>query len=138
MTGVLPQSGYEIWPEFSDTYANTQVGTMDFTGTACGLTKDNLSLNGESFKMINVSFAPQFKFQFNEALIEDYASTFSIAPKAICQSVRNTTKGFGNGDTMGLQLTSGDGMSKFNVGFEYEDINDLKYWSLKLSLEYRF
>ena len=138
MTGVLPQSGYEIWPEFSDTYANTQVGTMDFTGTACGLTKDNLSLNGESFKMINVSFAPQFKFQFNEALIEDYASTFSIASKATCQSVRNTTKGCDNGATMGLQSTSDAGMSKFNVGFEYGDINDLKYWSLKLSLEHRF
>ena len=140
LTGVLPQPSYEIWPELGVTYANTEVGTMDFTGAAFGLTEDNLSLDGGSAKMSNVSFAPQFKVQFSEVLIEEYASTFSIAPKVTCVSVRNTTttKGCGGGATMGLESTSDDGMSKFNVGFEYGDVNNLKRRSLKLSVEHRF
>ena len=140
LTGVLPQPSYEIWPELGVTYANTEVGTMDFTGAAYGLTEDNLSLDGGSAKMSNVSFAPQFKVQFSEVLIEEYASTFSIAPKVTCVSVRNTTttKGCGGGATMGLESTSDDGMSKFNVGFEYGDVNNLKRRSLKLSVEHRF
>ena len=140
VTGVMPQAGYEIWPELGFTYANTKVGTMDFTGTAYGLTADNLSLDGGSVEMGNVSFAPQFKVQFSEALIEDYASTFSIAPKVTCESVRNTTttKGCGTGATMGLQSASDDGMTNLNVGFEYADVNNLKRRSLKLSVEHRF
>ena len=139
-TGVMPQAGYEIWSELGFTYAKTKVGTMDFTGTAYGLTADNLSLDGGSVEMGNVSFAPQFKVQFSEALIEDYASTFSIAPKVTCESVRNTTttKGCGTGATMGLQSASDDGMTNLNVGFEYADVNNLKRRSLKLSVEHRF
>ena len=140
VTGVMPQAGYEIWSELGFTYAKTKVGTMDFTGTAYGLTADNLSLDGGSVEMGNVSFAPQFKVQFSEALIEDYASTFSIAPKVTCESVRNTTttKGCGTGATMGLQSASDDGMTNLNVGFEYADVNNLKRRSLKLSVEHRF
>ncbi|MDA7485503.1 BspA family leucine-rich repeat surface protein [Planktomarina temperata] len=140
VTGVMPQAGYEIWSELGFTYAKTKVGTMDFTGTAYGLTADNLSLDGGSVEMGNVSFAPQFKVQFSEALIEDYASTFSIAPKVTCESVRNTTttKGCGTGATIGLQSASDDGMTNLNVGFEYADVNNLKRRSLKLSVEHRF
>jgi methionine-rich copper-binding protein CopC len=140
VTGVMPQAGYEIWPELGFTYANTKVGTMDFTGTAYGLTADNLSLDGGAVEMGNVSFAPQFKVQFSEALIEDYASTFSITPKVTCEKVRNTTttKGCGTGATMGLQSASDDGMTNLNVGFEYADVNNLKRRSLKLSVEHRF
>ena len=140
VTGVMPQAGYEIWPELGFTYANTKVGTMDFTGTAYGLTADNLSLDGGAVEMGNVSFAPQFKVQFSEALIEDYASTFSITPKVTCEKVRNTTttKGCGTGATRGLQSASDDGMTNLNVGFEYADVNNLKRRSLKLSVEHRF
>ena len=140
VTGVLPQAGYEIWPELGFTYAKTKVGTMDFTGTAYGLTANNLSLDGGSVEMFNASFAPQFKVQLSEALIEDYASTFSIAPKITCTKVRNTTttKGCGIGTTMGLQSASNDGMTNVNVGFEYADVNNLKRRSLKLSFEHRF
>ena len=52
-TGVMPQAGYEIWSELGFTYAKTKVGTMDFTGTAYGLTADNLSLDGGSVEMGN-------------------------------------------------------------------------------------
>ena len=140
VTGVLPQAGYEIWPELGFTYAKTKVGTMDFTGTAYGLTANNLSLDGGSVEMSNVSFAPQFKVQLSGALIEDYASTFTIAPKVTCEKVRNTTttKGCGTGATMGLQSASDDGMTNLNVGFEYADVNNLKRRSLKLSVEHRF
>ena len=77
---------------------------------------------------------------FSEVLIEEYASTFSIAPKFTCVSVRNTTttKDCGGGAAMGLESTSDDGMSKFKVGFEYGDVNNLKRRSLKLSVEHRF
>ena len=53
VTGVMPQAGYEIWSELGFTYAKTKVGTMDFTGTAYGLTADNLSLDGGSVEMGN-------------------------------------------------------------------------------------
>jgi hypothetical protein len=140
VTGVLPQAGYEIWPELGFTYAKTKVGTMDFTGTAYGLTANNLSLDGGSVEMFNVSFAPQFKVQLSEALIEDYALTFTIAPKVTCEKVRNTstTKGCGTGATMGLQSASDDGMTNLNVGFEYANVNNLKVRSMKLSVEHRF
>lgn len=53
VTGVMPQAGYEIWSELGFTYAKTKVGTMDLTGTAYGLTADNLSLDGGSVEMGN-------------------------------------------------------------------------------------
>ena len=140
VTGVLPQAGYEVWPELGFNYAKTKVGTMDFTGTTYGLTANNLSLDGGSVEMFNVSFAPQFKVRLSEALIEDYTSTFTIAPKVTCEKVRNTstTKGCGTGATMGLQSASDDGMTNLNVGFEYANVNNLKVRSMKLSVEHRF
>jgi hypothetical protein len=140
VSGVLPQAGYEIWPELGLTYAKTKIGTLDFTGKAYGLTEDNLSLDGGSVEMGGVSFAPQFKIHFSEALLENHASTFSIAPKVVCQAVlnTNTTKGCGTGITMGLLSASDDGMTNLNVGFEYAGVNNLKRRSLKLSVEHRF
>ena len=90
--------------------------------------------------MANASFAPQFQVQLSEDFLEDYASTFSIAPKVTCEKVRNTTttKGCGTGATMALQSASDDGMTNLNFGFEYADVKNLKRRSLKLSVEHRF
>jgi hypothetical protein len=140
LSGVIEQSGYEIWPELSFSYGRTWIGTVGFTGRAYGLVDNTLSLDAGDVSIANLTFRPEFRVPMDGLAVADSRSLFSFAPRVICEQVKTTvtTEGCGGGAELGIVSRSEDGMTDVNARIMMDRIGDSTRSGLQFNLEHRF
>jgi surface protein len=140
VTGVYIMDGFEVWPALTFTYGKTNVGNVDFTGKAYGITDTTLSLDAGKVHLTSVSFTPEIRMPFELQEGSDTSSMVTIAPRYTCeQTSRNSSsRNCGSGAAIGLTTASEDGLTDLNAQFQYDKIGSTTRRSLQLGFERRF
>ena len=140
VTGVYIMNGFEVWPALAFTYGKTNVGNVDFTGKAYGITDTTLSLDAGKVHLASLSFTPEIRMPFELQEGSDTSSMATIAPRYTCeQTSRNSSsRNCGSGAAIGLMTTSEDGLTSLNAQFQYDKVGSTTRRSLQLGFELRF
>ena len=141
VTGFIERGNITIAPELAFNVARTNVHSIPISGTAYGLTNNNLSLDvGGQVDLASISFTPRVMLNMADGYMANHSSKFSFAPKITCETVRQATvsKDCGAGMGLGMAITSKTGNTMFQADLEYDDIGGTKRRSLKLSFQHRF
>jgi hypothetical protein len=140
MTGVIKGDGYEFWPQLQLTYGKTQIGVMNFTGSAYSFVDKKLSMDAGSVSMASGSFTAEFKVPLDGLSVSDSHKLFTFAPRLICE--RNisvgTTNDCGGGVEIGMVSRSGDGLSNLSVNIRGAIVGDTSSTGLGLKFERTF
>ena len=115
VTGLIERGNITIAPELAFNVARTNVHSIPISGTAYGLTNNNLSLDVGGVDLASISFTPHVKLRVADHVMPGYRSSFSIGPKISCEAVRASS----------LSKDCGTG----GVG----DDNDLQRWCHRFS-----
>ena len=140
VTGFIERGNITIAPELAFNVARTNVHSIPISGTAYGLTNNNLSLDAGRVDLASISFTPRVMLNMADGYMANHSSKFSFAPKITCETVRQATvsKDCGAGMGLGMAITSKTGNTMFQADLEYDDIGGTKRRSLKLSFQHRF
>ena len=134
VTGVYAMNGFEVWPALTFAYGKTNVGNVDFTGKAYGVTDNTLSLNAGKVHLASLSLTPEIRMP------TEASSMVTIAPRYTCEQTSRNSSGrnCGSGAAIGLTTASEDGLTNLNAQFQYDRVGSTTRRSLQLSFEHRF
>ncbi|MDP4061794.1 hypothetical protein RBLE17_15480 [Rhodobacteraceae bacterium LE17] len=140
VTGFIERGNITIAPELAFNVARTNVHSIPISGTAYGLTNNNLSLDVGGVDLASISFTPHVKLRVADHAMPGYRSSFSIGPKISCEAVRASSfsKDCGTGGVLGMTMISIDGATVFQADLEHEGIGGTKRRSVKLSFQHQF
>ena len=140
VTGFIERGNITIAPELAFNVARTNVHSIPISGTAYGLTNNNLSLDVGGVDLASISFTPHVKLRVADHAMPGYRSSFSIGPKISCEAVRapSLSKDCGTGGVLGMTMISNDGATVFQAELEQEGIGGTKRTSVKLSFQHQF
>ncbi|MDA8829680.1 cadherin-like beta sandwich domain-containing protein [Planktomarina temperata] len=140
VTGFIERWNITIAPELAFNVARTNVHSIPISGTAYGLTNNNLSLDVGGVDLASISFTPHVKLRVADHVMPGYRSSFSIGPKISCEAVRasSLSKDCGTGGVLGMTMISNDGATVFQAELEQEGIGGTKRRSVKLSFQHQF
>ena len=140
VTGFIERGNITIAPELAFNVARTNVHSIPISGTAYGLTNNNLSLDVGGVDLASISFTPHVKLRVADHAMPGYRSSFSIGPKISCEAVRASSfsKDCGTGGVLGMTMISIDGATVFQAELEQEGIGGTKRRSVKLSFQHQF
>ncbi|MDA7483282.1 cadherin-like beta sandwich domain-containing protein, partial [Planktomarina temperata] len=140
VTGFIERRNITIAPELAFNVARTNVHSIPISGTAYGLTNNNLSLDVGGVDLASISFTPHVKLRVADHVMPGYRSSFSIGPKISCEAVRasSLSKDCGTGVVLGMTMISNDGATVFQAELEQEGIGGTKRRSVKLSFQHQF
>ena len=140
VTGFIERGNITIAPELAFNVARTNVHSIPISGTAYGLTNNNLSLDVGGVDLASISFTPHVKLRVADHVMPGYRSSFSIGPKISCEAVRasSLSKDCGTGGVLGMTMISNDGATVFQAELEQEGIGGTKRRSVKLSFQHQF
>ena len=140
VTGFIERGKVAIWPELAFKVARTNVNSISISGTAYGLTNNNLSLDAGRVDLASISFTPHVKLAGSDDVMPGYRSSFSIGPKVSCEAVRTSSlsKDCGAGAVLGMKMISNDGATVFEADLEHEEIGSTSRRSVKLSFQHQF
>ncbi|MDC1334413.1 cadherin-like beta sandwich domain-containing protein [Planktomarina temperata] len=140
VTGFIERWNITIAPELAFNVARTNVHSIPISGTAYGLTNNNLSLDVGGVDLASISFTPHVKLRVADHVMPGYRSSFSIGPKISFEAVRasSLSKDCGTGGVLGMTMISNDGATVFQAELEQEGIGGTKRRSVKLSFQHQF
>ncbi|MDA7475107.1 BspA family leucine-rich repeat surface protein [Planktomarina temperata] len=140
VTGFIERGNITIAPELAFNVARTNVHSIPISGTAYGLTNNNLSLDVGGVDLASILFTPHVKLRVADHAMPGYRSSFSIGPKISCEAVRapSLSKDCGTGGVLGMTMISNDGATVFQAELEQEGIGGTKRRSVKLSFQHQF
>ena len=140
VTGLIERGNITIAPELAFNVARTNAHSIPISGTAYGLTNNNLSLDVGGVDLASISFTPHVKLRVADHVMPGYRSSFSIGPKISCEAVRasSLSKDCGTGGVLGMTMISNDGATVFQAELEQEGIGGTKRRSVKLSFQHQF
>ena len=140
VTVFIERGNITIAPELAFNVARTNVHSIPISGTAYGLTNNNLSLDVGGVDLASISFTPHVKLRVADHAMPGYRSSFSIGPKISCEAVRapSLSKDCGTGGVLGMTMISNDGATVFQAELEQEGIGSTKRRSVKLSFQHQF
>jgi hypothetical protein len=140
VTGLIERGNITIAPELAFNVARTNVHSIPISGTAYGLTNNNLSLDIGGVDLASISFTPHVKLRVADHVMPGYRSSFSIGSKISCEAVRasSLSKDCGTGGVLGMTMISNDGATVFQEELEQEGIGGTKRPSVKLSFQHQF
>ncbi|MDC1345634.1 BspA family leucine-rich repeat surface protein, partial [Planktomarina temperata] len=140
VTGFIERGNITIAPELAFNVARTNVHSIPISGTAYGLTNNNLSLDVGGVDLASISFTPHVKLRVADHVMPGYRSSFSIGPKISCEAVRasSLSKDCGTGVVLGMTMISNDGATVFQAELQQEGIGGTKRRSVKLSFQHQF
>ena len=140
VTGVYIMNGFEVWPALAFTYGKTNVGNVDFTGKAYGITDTTLSLDAGKVHLASLSFTPEIRMPFELQEGSDTSSMATIAPRYTCEQIssNSSSRNCGSGAAIGLMTTSEDGLTNLNAQFQYDKVGSTTRRSLQLGFEHTF
>ena len=140
VTGFIERGNITIAPELAFNVARANVHSIPISGTAYGLTNNNLSLDVGGVDLASISFTPHVKLRVADHAMPGYRSSFSIGPKISCEAVRapSLSKDCGTGGVLGMTMISNDGATVFQAELEQEGIGGTKRRSVKLSFQHQF
>ncbi|MDC1440383.1 cadherin-like beta sandwich domain-containing protein [Planktomarina temperata] len=140
VTGFIERGNITIAPELAFNVARTNVHSIPISGTAYGLTNNNLSLDVGGVDLASISFTPHVKLRVADHVMPGYRSSFSIGPKISCEALRasSLSKDCGTGVVLGMTMISNDGATVFQAELEQEGIGGTKRRSVKLSFQHQF
>lgn len=139
LTGVIEREGYDLWPQVSFAYGQTNVGTVGFTGVAHSETDDTLSLDAGTVSLATLKLTPEVRIPLDIASA-DYSTMFNITPTLLCnwRTVGTTTENCGQGIGVELVSASLDGLTNLSVGVQVDQVGDTTSQQLQMSAEHRF
>ena len=140
VTGFIERGKVAIWPELAFKVARTNVNSISISGTAYGLTNNNLSLDAGRVDLASISFTPHVKLAGSDDVMPGYRSSFSIGLKVSCEAVRTSSlsKDCGAGAVLGMKMISNDGATVFEADLEHEETGSTSRRSVKLSYQHQF
>ena len=138
ISGVIEAKRYEIWPELALTVGRTWLNTVAFTGTADGVTDDNLSLDAGAVTQANLTFRPEFRLPLDRLAAGQSHYLLTFAPRLICEKSNSTTTACGTGAEIGLQTHSPDGLTTATVRILSDWVDGQTTTSGQLNFEHRF
>ena len=140
VTGVYDMDGFEVWPALTFTYGKTNVGNVDFTGKAYGITDTTLSLDAGKVHLASLSFTPEIRMPFELQESSDTSSMATFAPRYTCEqtSSNSSSRNCGSGAAIGLTTASDDGLTNLNAQFQYDKVGSTTRRSIQLGFERRF
>ena len=140
VTGVYDMDGFEVWPALTFTYGKTNVGNVDFTGKAYGITDTTLSLDAGKVHLASLSFTPEIRMPFELQESSDTSSMATFAPRYTCEqtSSNSSSRNCGSGAAIGLTTASEDGLTNLNAQFQYDKVGSTTRRSIQLGFERRF
>ena len=140
VTGVYDMDGFEVWPALTFTYGKANVGNVDFTGKAYGITDTTLSLDAGKVHLAILSFTPEIRMPFELQESSDTSSMATFAPRYTCEqtSSNSSSRNCGSGAAIGLTTASEDGLTNLNAQFQYDKVGSTTRRSIQLGFERRF
>jgi len=140
VTGVYDMDGFEVWPALTFTYGKTNVGNVDFTGKAYGITDTTLSLDAGKMHLASLSFTPEIRMPFELQESSDTSSMATFAPRYTCEqtSSNSSSRNCGSGAAIGLTTASEDGLTNLNAQFQYDKVGSTTRRSIQLGFERKF
>ena len=133
ISGVIERERFEIRPELSVAYGFTDIGDLDLDATAFGTT-DDVTATIDGVDYATVRFTPEFLVPL-ERLSDD--TTLTVAPSLVCEWM-NGEQECGGGLRLGLQGTSRDGMTGWNVSVTADRVGDRTRTGIEASIEHKF
>jgi hypothetical protein len=154
VTGVLPVNSYalgpdkqysgfgyyEIWPELQFSYGSTDIGKMDFTGSAYGMVDNTLSIDKKTVSRTSAGFIPHIKVPTDGALIADSQSVLTFSPRLKYEKTRSSTvkRNFGGGFHVGHTKKSVDGLGELSIKLMLDRIGSTTSKGAKVKYDLRF
>jgi hypothetical protein len=133
ISGVIERERFEIRPEFSVAYGFTDIADIDLDATAFGAA-DDVTATIDGVDYATVRFTPEFLVPLGQ-LSDD--TTLTIAPSLVCEWMDGEQE-CGGGLRLGLQGTSQDGMTGWNVSLSADRVGDRTRTGLEASIEHKF
>ena len=131
VSGAIKRDRFEIRPELSVAYGTTSFGDLD--ATAFGMTADvTASINGTAYATARLT--PEVLVPLHSPSDD---ATLVIAPSLICEQTDSDRK-CGGVLRMGLQGTSRDGVTGWDVSLTADRIGDTARRGVQASIEHKF
>lgn len=140
LSGVIAAKSFDFRPELALSVGRAWIGTVDFIGTAYGLTDSTLRLDGGRVTLANVTFRPAFLLLLDRAAFTQSQYLLALAPRVICQQVTTdtTVTSCGTGAEIGLQTNSANGMTTGTAHIQSDLVDGQISIFAQISLERRF
>ncbi len=142
LTGVsMIDESSELWPTLSINAAQSDLGTIGFTGTAYGLTDSTLSMDGGAVSYADVSVAPKYRVAMDGQTLANSLLVATVTPKAMCEYTELgsiASRNCGTGVGLGILGTTDDGNGTLELELGLDNIGGVTRHSMALSADLRF
>ncbi len=133
MSGVIEGDGFELRPEIAVAYGAAKIGTVHLDATVAGTTKAVTS-PATDVDYATLRITPELRIP---VYANSDAATYILAPSLLCDW-NNGQGDCGGGLRLGLQGTSRDQMTRFDIMIDAERIGRRDRLTLQANVEYRF
>ena len=137
VSGVISAPLYELWPEIALTFGRTWIDTAAFSGTADGITQDDLRIEGDDVTLSNLTLRPEVRIALDGGSVAQSTKIVTYSPRLICQRANQKTS-CGSGVEFGVQTRSADGLTTFKAQVSNDWINGQVRSNGHLNIEIRF
>jgi hypothetical protein len=133
LSGVIVGNGYELRPEIALAYGATRIGSLRFDATVAATT-EAVTATIEAVDFATLRITPELRIP---VYAESDSATYIIAPSIVCDWM-NGQQDCGGGLRLGLQGTSRDRRTQFDIMVEANRIGGKDRVALLAHLEHRF
>ena len=137
VSGVISAPLYELWPEIALTFGRTWIDTAAFSGTADGITQDDLRIEGDDVTLSNLTLRPEVRIALDGGSVAQSTKIVTYSPRLICQRANQKTS-CGSGVEFGVQTRSADGLTTLKAQVSTDWIDGQVRSNGHLNIEIRF
>ncbi|MCB2010616.1 MAG: hypothetical protein KDF64_08455 [Geminicoccaceae bacterium] len=126
LTGTVGYGRFELWPELALIYGRNDVGSIDMSGHAYGLTDHGLDLDVGAVSIGRATFTPELRIALDDHPVATSQSLFKLAPSIGCQhmEVQSQTHDCGYGGGIALARSNEENTTRLELRGEFERIAD--------------
>ena len=139
LTGVMDFSNFSLLPSVSIGYGNSDIGKIDFTATAYGLT-DEVSTDARNVAMGLLRVTPEMRIPLGRDGSATAATSLRLLPSFICQHViaeeAETECGWGAG--VRFIQAGRESAGEFSGRFDFEQVGGVNHMGGEIGYAIRF
>ncbi|MGL4235802.1 hypothetical protein [Tabrizicola sp.] len=133
LSGVIARDGYELRPEIALAYGATRIRSLHLDATAADTT-EAFTATVEAVDFATLRITPELRIPL---YAQSDAALYIIAPSVVCDWTDDRLD-CGGGLRLGLQGTSRDRRTRFDIMFEADQIGGKDRMALGAQIEHRF
>jgi hypothetical protein len=139
LAGLIEMERFSLLPTVSVAYGNSDLGAIDFTAGAYGLS-DDVSLDAGHVAMGVLRLTPEVRIPLSSAVAAMDGVTLGLLPSLICQQIMagDTENECGWGAGVELTQSGESGLGKFNGRLDFEQIGGISRIGGQIGYSFQF